>query len=743
MNPPTLPAKALASILLCLLTIHPKAHADFDSIQIEEALRRASDYFIQTEDPYAVSEPWWWDRAVYYLGVIEVAKLLEETAYYQHAEEWSVMNNWRSGNPSNAWRHPLHADAHVAHQVYIDLYEYEPEPIRVAATYDRMMDLVNNTFWNDPRTNGNISEDNWWWIDAYFMAGPALAKSANLFEEEAFRTQLRKMYEHMKHNRGLFSEQYGLWFRDQTQLPSERLSPNGEPVFWSRGNGWVFAAHTRVLDELPLDHPDRDTYLQNFLAMAPAIAALQSEDGFWRSNLLDPNHYPGPETSGTALFATGIAWGIRHGLLNEEVYSPVLEAAWQAISITALKPNGLVGYVQRPGIDPQTAGSHETHDFGVGCFLLAGVEILKLGGGPATIYPIVGAPWTLSLEPGKWTAEQVLDSSESLIRAGTVAKVSWWAEEAYLGSNQQLTVQLPAGENRIRLEIETDDGQIFQNSRSIRVDYASPEFDSVSASSWQAPYLPANAVDQDLETRWSAEGMGEWLHLTFDNPTTLHGVEIAFHLGNQRQYYFAMDLFITGRSEPLRTLFYTSSGTQAEYERFHFDEPLQLDAIRWIGYRNSENSWNSINSIRPFATELEWDADGNSLPDQWELHYLGQAGELTADTVMPNGRSLLEHYQAGTDPLANELPAELKLGQNGSATHLVLNTQAAFGPGYQDKKRIYTILASSNLKTGSWTELEGYEAIAGNNHQIVIELGPLEQSQSLFFKADIHLHSSD
>lgn len=741
MNLPTLPVKALLLTFLCLLAVFPKGYANLDSVKIEEALRRATDYFIQIEDPQSVSEPWWWDRAVFYLGVIESAKLLEESAYYLHAEEWSVMNNWRSGNPSNAWRHPLHADAHVAHQVYIDLYNYEPEPIRVAATYDRMMDLVNNTFWNDPRTNGNISEDNWWWIDAYYMAGPALAKSANLFEEEAFRSQLRRMYDYMKNIRDLFSEEHGLWFRDQTQLPPDRLSPNGEPVFWSRGNGWVFAGHTRVLDELPENHPDRETYLQNFLAMAPAIAALQSEDGFWRSNLLDPNHYPGPESSGTALFATGIAWGIRNGLLEEEVYAPVLRAAWDALSKHALKTDGLVGYVQRPGIDPQTAGSHETHDFGVGCFILAAVEILKLKGGPAAIYPIVGAPSRISLEQGKWTAEQVLDSSMSLIRSGNIKSVSWWADEAYLGSDEQLAVHLPAGETRIRLEIESADGEIFQNTKSITVNHSAPGFSSVEASSWQTPNIPANAIDDNLETRWSAEGMAEWLRLDFDTSTTVEGIEIAFHLGNQRQYYFAMDLYITGRSVPMRTMFYTSSGTQAGFESFHFDEPLELDAIRWIGYRNSENAWNSISSIRPITTEPAWDGNDNGLPDQWELHKLGQTGKFAADYVMPNGRSLLEHYQAGTDPLADETLPELELEQSGGSTNLILNTRAAFGPGYQNKKRVYTILKSSDLTGNSWSELEGYEAVTGDNRRIVIELETLNQNQSLFFRADIKLQS--
>ncbi len=48
-------------------------------------------------------------------------------------------------------------------------------------------------------------------------------------------------------------------------------SPNGEDCYWSRGNGWVFAALVRVLDVMPVDAPHREEYVKTFKEMAAAL----------------------------------------------------------------------------------------------------------------------------------------------------------------------------------------------------------------------------------------------------------------------------------------------------------------------------------------------------------------------------------------------------------------------------------------------------------------------------------------
>lgn len=55
------------------------------------------------------------------------------------------------------------------------------------------------------------------------------------------------------------------------------------------------AGLARVLEQLPADHPDRVEFAGILETMAAALIPLQGADGFWRSNLLDPDHYPNPE----------------------------------------------------------------------------------------------------------------------------------------------------------------------------------------------------------------------------------------------------------------------------------------------------------------------------------------------------------------------------------------------------------------------------------------------------------------
>ncbi len=69
----------------------------------------------------------------------------------------------------------------------------------------------------------------------------------------------------------------------------------------SRGNGWVYAALVRVLNEIPSDELHRQDYINDFLTMSKALKKCQREDGFWNVSLHDPTNFGGKETSGTAL----------------------------------------------------------------------------------------------------------------------------------------------------------------------------------------------------------------------------------------------------------------------------------------------------------------------------------------------------------------------------------------------------------------------------------------------------------
>src|SRR2546430_10025272 len=60
----------------------------------------------------------------------------------------------------------------------------------------------------------------------------------------------------------------------------------------------------------------------------------------------------GPETSGTAFFTYGMAWGINKGYLSATTYLPAVIRGWNAMAAGALHPNGFLGYVQGSGSKP-------------------------------------------------------------------------------------------------------------------------------------------------------------------------------------------------------------------------------------------------------------------------------------------------------------------------------------------------------------------------------------------------------
>lgn len=312
-----------------------------------------------------------WTRTVYYEGLLALYSIYPDTEYYAYAYQWGDFHKW------GMWRGTTtrHADNYACGQVYIDMYNLCPKPEILLNVKSNLNMLVNT-----PQIN------EWWWIDAIQMGMPGFAKMGKLTGEQKYFDKMWQMYEYTRNQHGehgMFNQKDGLWWRDQDFDPPYK-EPNGEDCYWSRGNGWVYAALVRVLDEIPTNEVHRQDYINDFLTMSKAIKACQREDGFWNVSLHDPNHFGGKELTGTSLFVYGMAWGIRNGLLDRDEYLPIVLKAWNAMVKDAVHPDGFLGYVQGTGKEPKDGqpvtydSKPDFDDFGTGCFLLAGSEIYKL-----------------------------------------------------------------------------------------------------------------------------------------------------------------------------------------------------------------------------------------------------------------------------------------------------------------------------------------------------------------------------
>ncbi|MBC8131962.1 MAG: glycoside hydrolase family 88 protein, partial [Deltaproteobacteria bacterium] len=148
-------------------------------------------------------------------------------------------------------------------------------------------------------------------------------------------------------------------------------------TYWSRGNGWVLGGIARVLEALPATDARRGDYEDLLRQMSTKLRTIQGSDGFWRSGLTNQTSFTTPESSGTAFFCFGMAWGINNGVLDRATYLPTVMKAWTAL-VGAVNAQGRLGWVQAIGQAPGPSTIDSTNDYATGAFLLAGSEILKL-----------------------------------------------------------------------------------------------------------------------------------------------------------------------------------------------------------------------------------------------------------------------------------------------------------------------------------------------------------------------------
>jgi unsaturated rhamnogalacturonyl hydrolase len=314
-----------------------------------------------------------WTRSVYYEGLMALYAIDRDPSYYDYATRWADFHKWglRSGPKSR------NADDQCCGQIYLELYQVEPRPERIRDIQACMDNSV-----------AIPQHDDWYWIDAIQMAMPVFAKLGALTKNPKYFEKAHALYEFTKTQhggKGLYNPAHHLWWRDKDFVPPH-TTPNGKDCYWSRGNGWVVAALARVLEVLPANAPHRAEYEQDLKDMLAAVAPLQRNDGFWNPSLHDPKDFPGKETTGTALFAYGMAWAVRHRLVAADEYLPRIAKAWHALAEEALHPDGFLGYVQGTGKQP-SEGQPVTYDhqpdftdYGLGCFLLAGSEVYRLAG---------------------------------------------------------------------------------------------------------------------------------------------------------------------------------------------------------------------------------------------------------------------------------------------------------------------------------------------------------------------------
>jgi unsaturated rhamnogalacturonyl hydrolase len=301
-----------------------------------------------------------WTWAALYTGFVAVPGKVAGGKYQQAMMSVSEHLDWQPGP------RVMHADDQAIGQTYLELYLLHRDHKMIEPLMARLREEMAAPDPTDPR------KPLWWWCDALFMAPPVYADTYAAtgdtkyldFMDHEWDITTKLLYDPSKH----------LYFRDASYL--DKKEKNGQPLFWSRGNGWVMGGIVRVLQRLPAGSPLRPKYIALLKEMAAEMLAIQGKDGLWRPGLLDADAYPLPEVSGSAFITYALAYGVNEGILDRATYWPAVRKAWAGL-LTHVYADGRLGSIQPVGAAPGGYTETSSYVYGVGAYLLAGSEIYR------------------------------------------------------------------------------------------------------------------------------------------------------------------------------------------------------------------------------------------------------------------------------------------------------------------------------------------------------------------------------
>ncbi|MEO6136368.1 MAG: glycoside hydrolase family 88 protein, partial [Ginsengibacter sp.] len=337
---------------------------------IYTSMKKVADWQIQTLETHPWKYPATdWTNGALYTGMMAWAKMANDDKYIHFLKSIGDSLEWKGG-PERFF-----ADDYCVGQTWSELFMVYKDSSMIKPMMGIGDDIIKrphteSLLWN---FDGGLHNREWAWCDALYMGPPMLAYLSIASGKRKYLDIADKLW--WRSAKYLYDPSEQLMFRDSRYF--NQKEKNGKKVFWSRGNGWVIAGITRMLQNMPANYPTRKNYEKMFKEMAKRIAGLQQPDGTWHASMLDPESFPVKETSGTAFFTYALTWGINNGYLSYKDYFPVIHKAWDALQ-ECIHEDGKLGFVQVPGASPDKVTFEDTEVYGVGAYLLAGTELFKL-----------------------------------------------------------------------------------------------------------------------------------------------------------------------------------------------------------------------------------------------------------------------------------------------------------------------------------------------------------------------------
>jgi len=322
------------------------------------------------------SNPWSWHQGTFWLGMTALADATSAPWLRQAIIMHGQTGEWQPGPRID------HADDQLIGASYIWAAGHgagrsvlEPLRQRFDAILANPPQVHLALVLGPDEARGHMGAEalrRWSWADALFMAPATWLNMSRATGDRRYRDHA--LHEFWAANDFLYDPAERLYFRDSRFF--DKRDDKGRKIFWSRGNGWVIAGLAQMIDALPPGTSERRRLERQFQVFAGRVVTLQKPDGYWSASLLATEDTM-PESSGTALFTYGIAWGVGKGLLPRADYEPAARRGWQALQ-AAIQPGGALGWVQPAGDRPAPATASETQVYATGAYLLAATAIANL-----------------------------------------------------------------------------------------------------------------------------------------------------------------------------------------------------------------------------------------------------------------------------------------------------------------------------------------------------------------------------
>ncbi|WP_062065396.1 polysaccharide lyase family 7 protein [Cellvibrio sp. OA-2007] len=107
--------------------------------------------------------------------------------------------------------------------------------------------------------------------------------------------------------------------------------------------------------------------------------------------------------------------------------------------------------------------------------------------------------------------------------------------------------------------------------------------------------VAANTIDNNLNTRWSANGIGQWIQYDLGGTYTVDDLSIAFYKGTER--YATIEIQVSTDKKYWTTVFYGVQPSKTNSQQNFNITDTAARYVKIIGHGNTSNNWVSLTEV--------------------------------------------------------------------------------------------------------------------------------------------------